>query len=83
MNLFISDSLFYLSLIKASWGRDESLGTLLGLGTLSLVPAMAMLVKNGGPQETFGKARRSYWRGHPRGQGACEHPPLQRLFVLL
>lgn len=70
--MFISDSLFYFSLIKDSRGRDESPGRLLGLGTLSLAPVMAVLVKNGDRrvQREFapgdiGKARWSFWRGIP------------------
>lgn len=87
--MFISDSLFYLSLIKDSRGRDESPGRLLGLGTLSLAPVMAMLVKNDDqrgttgslPQETLVR-RGGPTGGGTRGQGAPQHPLLRRLFVL-
>lgn len=47
-------------------------GRLLGLGILYMALVTAMLVKDSGQsttgsfvQEIFGKAKRSYWRGHP------------------
>lgn len=65
---------FYLSLIKDSWGRDEPpWGTLRtwdsspgsGFGHVGKEWWSEYNREFCSVQETFGKARRSHWRGYP------------------